>query len=181
MRRWIVLFPYLGLTEEITLGPWRLLRLDQFAGAWPSEAFERTTRRLLTKYRDADGRAVERMTIALHDGAPLITVQPTEEEMRRLELSVQLAVLSKNPAWGPDADGWWTATSDNCVIHLWPIEERQKYFATERGAVVRLLNGGLRLDRERDIIRAPLELHLPTSFIDREIADSTYRALAGEG
>lgn len=178
---WLVFFPYLGLRDDVVVGPWQLTPAEAYDGPWPSDGYKRTSQALLSKHRDAGGKPIERMTVAVRSDGVLSPTQPDDEEITRLRRAVQLAVLTANPPWHPDADGWSASTSDNCDLHMWGIVEDQEGFAVERGAVVRNLTGGLRFARETDTIPAPLELHLGMiSRIDADIADAAYRALEGD-
>lgn len=170
-RMWLIFFPYLGLREDVVVGPWELTPAETYDGPWPSDGYERTSRALLAKHRDAGGRPIERMMVAVRTHGVLSPTQPDDEEIARLRRAVQLAVLTANPPWHPDADGWSTSTSDNCDLHMWGIVEDQENFAVERGAIVRNLTGGLRFARETDTIPAPLELHLGM------VSGSTLRSL----
>ncbi len=53
--------------------------------------------------------------------------------------------------------------------------------ATQRGAIVRVLTGGYRLDDPRFAVRAPLELHLPLRMrVNAELAAAIYRVVRGD-
>jgi hypothetical protein len=89
--------------------------------------------------------------------------------------------LDTNPPWQADLDGNWIATSDNSELFAWPIDVDSGGIATQRGAIVRVLTGGYRLDDPRFAVRAPLELHLPLRMrVNAELATAIFRVVRGD-
>lgn len=72
--------------------------------------------------------------------------------------------------------------SDNGELFIWPINPQSRSIALERGALMRTLSGGYRIEREDWRVRPPLELHMPHCHIrlDGEILDAVYRSVAGQ-
>lgn len=179
--RWLVLVPYLAGRDHVRFGDrWELMPFGDYDGTWPSALIEARARSLVAKHVDALGKPIERPMVLVRDGEVMVA-EPATEEGPALRSALHLAVLAKNPAWGPDVDGWWVSTSDNTEILVWPLSEDREYFAHTRGSVVEVRTGGLRYDRDSTVIRAPLELSIGFRFtLDAELADVAFRTLVGE-
>ena len=109
-NRWFTFLPYLALPETLALGEtWRLTRADLYEGPWPSAAFRTVAQALLAKHRLADGAVIPKKTLALYRGNVMPENQPNPGEVESLRRAVTFGVLSENPPWQPDADGWSTS------------------------------------------------------------------------
>jgi hypothetical protein len=67
-------------------------------------------------------------------------------------------------------------------MFIWPINPQSRSVALERGALMRSLSGGYRIERDDWRVRPPLELHIPHGHIrlDDGVLDAVYRSAAGQ-
>jgi len=135
----------------------------------------------LARLQDADGQPIRNATILGRAAAGANGERPEAREVEALQLALHIGLLDTNPPWQADLDGNWIATSDNSELFIWPIDVEGGGVATQRGAIVRVLTGGYRLDDPRFAVRAPLELHLPLRMrINVELATAIDRVVRGD-
>jgi len=178
--RFITFFPYLPLSSEATIGDdWRLVSRIESITNWPSPGLRDAAIAIIQGHRDYAGEELDRPTIAIYRGEVMPAERPPTHGA--LQQAVTLAALMTNPAWHPDADASRAVTTDNCAIQQWSCSENQFGFVEHRGAVVRVMNGGVSFGRG-DYIRAPLELFMPfaMSRFDDELATVTYGVLTDD-
>jgi hypothetical protein len=177
----LVFCPYLNLREPCEIGNWTLSPLPMFSGPWISSEFEARCRQLLSNFQDADGQPITTPCIVANraSGADGERVEP--RELEALQLGIHIGLLDTNPSWQADLDGNWIATSDNSELFVWPIDIGSGAVATQRGAIVRVLTGGYRLDDPHFAVRAPLELHIPLRMrINGELATAMHGIVRGD-
>lgn len=182
-ERWLLIYlPYLRIARPVSIGPWTLISSKRTRGYWPNAGVSKGSRQFMAKHRTAFGGRLDGMTVVTRDGSAVLgeSRAPTDRELDALQAAITIGVLCANPRREPDGASWRVSTSDNCLLRANWITDGMTWFATERGSVVKTLSGGHRLDRRRDVIAAPLELHLPgASQLDDDIAAAAYDTITG--
>jgi hypothetical protein len=106
---------------------------------------------------------------------------PSEDERIALQYALHFATIDGNADQASDNAGWFTATTNNSELFIWPIDTQNGYIAIARGLLVRVLDGGHRIGNNL-VIRAPLELHMPMGVqLDPEILSASYQGFLGIG
>ena len=165
--------PYLPLDREVALGPWRVAPLEKFEGSWDSPRFEELSRMLIRAHETRNPALIYHSKRGA-DGRP-----PKRYILERIQTVLNLGVLSSNPAWAPDVDGHYVATTDNAEVVSWPIDVTTAYVSTREGFIVRVLTGGHRIDGDLKI-KPPDGLTTPLLGIrldDDELYSSLWRFL----
>jgi hypothetical protein len=177
----LVFCPYLDLREPCEVANWTVNPLMTFTGPWRNDQFEARCRQLLAKLQDADGQPIKNPCILGLGSSGSNGKRPEARELEALQLALHIGLLDTNPPWQADLDGNWIATSDNSELFAWPIDVDSGGIATQRGAIVRVLTGGYRLDDPRFAVRAPLELHLPLRMrVNTELATAIFQVVRGD-
>lgn len=176
--------PYLPLREQVVFGPWRLVPLAQYDGAWLSPELETAAKQFLGCFRQVNGKAVKNPALLARACIGVDGVLPSDKEQKALVLAIQLGTVAANP-YANDQNresGWSVATTDNADIWFQPLNLANGFFAMDRGSRVRTTVGGMSFTNPRNGIPPPLELNLPSSVpIDEEILQATYDVLTAAG
>jgi len=170
----LLFFPYLPVQGVYGLGPWQLGPLEAYQGQWASEDFERLSQIFLSSFKDAIGNPLGNVYLLSHKKRGMDGVRPTRPQIRAIQRSIDFALLDRSFS-SPQADGWFSITSDNSEFFVWPIDTAGGYVALGRGSIISVLNGGLRID-DGLAVPAPLELHMPIAplTLDAELVTAMY-------
>jgi hypothetical protein len=180
------LAPYLPLSSEVSVGPWRLIPFRRIASRHTRgrQVFNEV-RRLRTAYSLKKGARASFGALVLPDGGRIGDELP-RRAMRPLARALTAAVLDGNPSLLLNEEdepnlGHVMASADNAVVYGHPLTGGPSY-AISTGAMVRQLDlrhssAGRRLPP----ITPPPELPTPLfSRFDDEYATATQRELVGE-
>lgn len=180
-RPYVIAAPYLPLKKRVDFGGWSAGPADSFAGRWKDDAFEKSAKSFLSKFRDANGKGIKKPALIARTDGGVDGKFPGEKELEALQLALHFGTLNANPNWEPDADGWWVASSDNSEVWAQPIDIREGRIALDRGSLITVTSGGGKTGDTDFEIPAPRELHLPLDArFDAEAADAIYRVAVGE-
>lgn len=184
----VLVFPYLPISDVVSIGGWRLVPGGAAANASPTAEVQRCVDGLLGMYGHDDkhprGAVVTPPAGRIGDEIP-------RSEMPRLRRAVLVGALEGNPTppalLSPDEEphpngGWASITSDNVVLWGHPIDE-SGYTAVEYGAMVTVLSGGHNVLRS-DTLKIEPPAELPRAFMyrgfDGVYADAAYAVLSEE-
>ena len=187
----IVVLPYLPLREAVAVGGWRLIPAQRPH----EEAFVDDDTRIKAEglLRLYGGDAPARLSGAF--AAPpngRIGDDPPVDQLTTLRRAIVVGLLEGNPT--PPAlavdeatvdpnGGWRSATSDNAVLWVHPIDESGNT-AVEYGAMVTTLSGGHNVLREDSVsITRPAEVPTPLmyGFLDGGYSDAVFAVIATGG
>lgn len=176
----VSLVPYLPVSAPVRFEGWQLGPLESFDGPWLSEAFEESVRMLAGVFRDAGGRPLARPSILTREATGADGVPPSRDELACLQAAIAFGVIHQNNYWSEDTrfDGWRTATSDNAMLWVQPLDLDDHRITLDRGSRVSLTGAGYRINDPDFTIPAPLELHLPPAVsLDAELLGAVYGVL----
>lgn len=176
----VSLVPYLPLSAPVRFKGWQLGPLESFDGPWASVAFEDSVRMLAGVFRDAGGRPLARPSILTREATGADGVSLSREEFACLQAAIAFGVIHQNNYWSEETrfDGRRTATSDNAMLWVQPLDLDNHRITLERGSRVSLTGAGYRINDPDFTIPAPLELHLPPAVsLDAELLGAVYGVL----
>lgn len=179
-RPYLLVAPYLPLSKRIEVDEWSVGPPEAFEAAWADRGFQEAATAFMEKFRNAEGRPIERPALIAPRAGPIDGAFPGAERFEALQLALHFGLLDANPLWHPDADGWWTATTDNSDLWAQPIDLAGHRVTLVRGSLVRVTSGGWKTTDPNMQIRAPLELHLPQEArFNVDAATAIYRTARG--
>jgi hypothetical protein len=173
--------PYLPLTRPLRFDGWCVLPASQYTGPWLSPEFESLATTFLSSFQDANGVRIAKPALVVRESTGADGVLPSHDEILALQLALHFATIDGNADQRSDNAGWFTATTNNSELFIWPIDIGGGQIAITRGLLVSVVEGGHRIS-ENLIIRAPLELHMPMGVnLDEEVLHASYQAFLGTG
>jgi hypothetical protein len=179
---YLILLPYLTMSQPIEFGGWWLGPLADFEGEWHSDQFRDLSTEFVAAFRDASDNPIQRPAILARSDAGVTGELPEPTDFAALQRAIHFGSLIRNPPWQPEEgnEGFWTSTSDNSEIIAWGLDLEGRGVSVTRGSMVRVQHLGYTIGPDL-LIRAPLELHLPASRpFDDETLKAVYEILTNE-
>lgn len=176
----VLTLPYLKLAQPITFDGWWLGPSASYTGTWLSDPFELAARQVLGAFRDVGGSAIEQPALLVRAAVGADGALPSRAELEALRLALAFATVDQNRYWSPGGqnDAWSTATTDNAVLWIQPIDVEGHWISLGQGARVHIMAGGYRFTDPEFFIPSPLELHLPFGIsLDPELVGALYKIL----
>jgi hypothetical protein len=176
-RHRVILAPYLPLRHAVEVAEWWIGPIAIFPGPWADPRAEAMTRGLAAAFQDARGQPLAAPTLVVPQGDQ----DPPLAAVFALQKALDLTVLDGNPPFdAPHNSGWTTATSDNSLLIVWPIDLASGGLTLSAGLMVHAMDGGWRIGDDNVVVRAPIELHLPWDrYLDRELLEAAYLVFSG--
>ena len=160
---YLLFCPYLPMGQPVEFADWEIGPLQSFEDRWAKPTFKDQATAFLRKFVDKDNNRIDNPALLCRKGKQLDGQQPSQEEMRALELSLVFACVDRNPRSRPENhhEGWGRVTSDNAELYLWAIDLEQGRVTTTNGFMVLITTGGYRISNATLVLRPPLDLHIP--------------------
>lgn len=174
----LLLTPYLPVSDELSIGEWRLIPFTAMGGSGiVPEPLAKPVERLIAAYGRDDG-----MGAVVHLNGRQVGAEFEMGDFTRLRAALLAGTVGGNPEMASTQDGglgaWSLTTAENALLVGHPIGDGSGY-ALQIGVLVRVLSGrGALEDEPLPPIEPPLELPTPlVSFFDGELAQAIYTAL----
>lgn len=104
-RPWVVLFPYLPLTNEIRLGRrWELYPLADFPGPWALDWHEDVVRQIAAKHVTADRSKIRNPAILVDSALGFTGEIPNDDELAAIEAALGFGVIDAGRFWRSPAE-----------------------------------------------------------------------------
>jgi hypothetical protein len=157
------MYPYLPLSERLSIGPWTLIPIGDVRDedAISADAAE-AARGVHALYRMSGDR---RRFGAVIRGNDPVGAEQDGNGLGLLRLAIVTAMLDRNPSLAdPDADdlnaGHRICTSENAYLAGHGVDD-DGYTGYARGTISQMLVGGAKVGESVDVIDPPAELMLP--------------------
>lgn len=181
LNPYLLFCPYLDIDRPLSFGKWTVLPASQFTGSWQSQEFQSYATTFLGCFVDANAQPLHNPALVVDSQTGADGTLPTREEIVAIKLALDFATIDGNADQQSDNAGWFTATTNNSELFIWPIDTASGHVAITRGVLVRILDGGYQIGDDL-VIRAPLELHMPMRVnLDADVLGASYEAFMGNG
>ena len=137
--------------------------MQSFENRWADPRFKHQATIFLSKFLGTDDEPIKNPALLCRNGKALNGQQPSQEEVRALELSLAFAFIDRNPRFLPENshEAWGWVTADNAELYLWPIDLEQGHVTTNTGFIITVNTGGYKISDNKLALRPPLDLHSP--------------------
>ena len=163
----LIFCPYLPVTGQVTFADWELGPIAAFEDRWGEDRFKDRATGFLRHFVGIDNKPINSPTLLCRKGAQLNSQDPTQDEVRALELALAFSFIDKNPRRlpGRPQDKHSTVTADNAEVHVWPIDLESGLVLTNSGHLVSRHTFGHRIGDPELVFRPPLDLHMPSGTL----------------
>lgn len=176
------LFPYLRLSDALTVGPWSLASLDLGKLAAATEGLGLTLKSLLDRHRDESGLPLETATLVQRIQSEGYPTEGAEYERQALHSAVTFGVIDANAQCGNhidwDAPGLDIATAEVATFFVGEIAALEKgTFVRHRGGPLnqRTISGST-VHNELLVVGPPEGLvSRPILNLDAELMEAVYQ------
>ena len=155
--------PYIAMDQPVEFADWEQGPLRSFEDRWAEPKFKAQAIAFLCKFFGTHNKPIDNPALLCRKGKQLDGQQPSQNEMRALELSLAFAFVDCNPRTLPanQDERWAMVTTDNAELYLWPIDLKQGRVTTNTGYMVLVRTGGYKISNDKLILRPPLDLDIP--------------------
>ena len=135
--------------------------MQSFEDRWADPRFEDQATAFLSKFVGPNDEPIK-PALLCRAGKQLDGQEPSDEEVRALELSLVFAFVDRNPRTHPKNhhEGWEIVTADNPQLYVWPIDLEHGYIGLSTGYLLLMNIVGYKISDEL-VLRPPLDLHMP--------------------